>query len=86
MLSKLKTIFCLERNHKESKKKPGVWFTRVISALRKLRQEDHKFIVRLTYISRPYLKKTRAGYVSKCLSSTHRALVQTMKTNKQTAP
>jgi hypothetical protein len=33
------------------------WFTTVILAFGRLRQEDHKFEVSLGYIVRPYLKK-----------------------------
>jgi hypothetical protein len=35
------------------------WYTPVIPALRKLRQEDHKFKVSLGYIERPCLEKKR---------------------------
>jgi hypothetical protein len=35
------------------------WHTPVFTAVRKLRQEDHKFQASLGYIVRPYLKKSK---------------------------
>jgi hypothetical protein len=35
------------------------WSIPVISALRRLRQENHKFEVSLSYVKRPYFKKKR---------------------------
>jgi hypothetical protein len=36
-----------------------VWYTPVIPALRRLRQEDHKFEVRVSYIAGPCKRKER---------------------------
>jgi hypothetical protein len=40
------------------------WYASIISALGKLRQEDHKFETSLGYVERPCLKKQKQGWWS----------------------